>query len=259
MPSVSIDSGPFRLTDGRVGVVCTVSSYPYPIKLLQVLNARYLIVEGDAISGSGLPVGSFNLSRIMGGISALGLQRLYQWGNVSIYLVPRSPGLFYSPSHIMISNATQVPGIIAQSDYDPLTSVILTPYSDFGNVTSQQLEAMRWASEHAVAAEILGVSGSVTSGFEVKVSSKGPFVLVFSQSYDPGWRLLVDDSPVPSHDHFVAYGYANAWLINATGKLNLYIYYSPQLTYERLYLISFAVAMLILTASVILLRDGLTA
>jgi len=134
---------------------------------------------------------------------------------------------------------------------------VLTPVSAFGNSTPQQLGAMEWAESNAARADILTLDGNPGAGFHLLVNASHPFVLVFSQEYDPGWVAEVNGVPVPRQDHFVVYGYANGWLVNSTGILRIYVYYAPKLTLEKLYAISFAISVVILGASALFLKRRL--
>jgi hypothetical protein len=234
----------------------TILNEPYALKLLQILNAKYLVVEGDAVPyRGGTP--NYNLSRILAGVSDLNLKIIYRYGNVSLYEVSGSPGLFYSPSRVYLANSSQIPDVLGQSWYNASDDALLTPVSAFGNSTPQQLEAMEWAESNAARADILTLDGNPEAGFRLLVNASHPFVLVFSQEYDPGWVAEVNGAPVPRQDHFVVYGYANGWLVNSTGILRIYVYYAPQLALERLYAISFAISIIILGTSALFLKKRL--
>jgi hypothetical protein len=112
----------------------TISNKPYALKLLQILNAKYLVVEGDAVPYKyGTPY--YNLSKILAGVSDLNLKIVYRYGNVSLYEVSGSPGLFYSPSRVYLANSSQIPDVLEQSWYNPSDDALLTPVSAFGNST----------------------------------------------------------------------------------------------------------------------------
>jgi len=234
----------------------TILNEPYALKLLQILNAKYLVVEGDAVPYLyGTP--NYNLSEILAGVSDLNLKIIYRYGNVSLYEVSGSPGLFYSPSRVYLANSSQIPDVLEQSWYNASDDAVLTPVSAFGNSAPQQLGAMEWAESNAARADILTLNGNPEAGFHLLVNASHPFVLVFSQEYDPRWVAEVNGAPVPRQDHFVVYGYANGWLVNSTGILRIYIYYAPQLALERLYAISFAISIIILGASALFLKKRL--
>jgi hypothetical protein len=61
------------------------------------------------------------------------------------------------------------------------------------------------------------------------VRIQGQTVLVFSQTYDPRWRLVIEG--VANDRHFVANGFANGWLINGRGRLDWELVFRPQRSY----------------------------
>jgi hypothetical protein len=75
------------------------------------------------------------------------------------------------------------------------------------------------------------------------VESKGPFVLVFLESYDEHWKVSVNGNPVSETNHHDVNAFANGWLINSTGDLTISIQYETQ----NVFLIS-VVASLVLPA-----------
>ncbi|MGQ9628211.1 MAG: hypothetical protein ACUVV0_15075 [Anaerolineae bacterium] len=56
--------------------------------------------------------------------------------------------------------------------------------------------------------------------------ASGPFLLVFGESYHPGWIARVDDEIINSH--FLVNGYANAWYIDKEGDYEIAIRFKPQ-------------------------------
>jgi len=44
--------------------------------------------------------------------------------------------------------------------------------------------------------------------------NKKPFYLIFSESYDPGWKVYISGQQIPEENHFIAIGFANGWYIN---------------------------------------------
>ena len=72
-------------------------------------------------------------------------------------------------------------------------------------------------------------------------NASNPFYLVFSESFDYGWRLYghelapfgLGSSPLVSEsDHFLVNGFANGWYINKTGTYTLTLYFYPQVIYQ---------------------------
>lgn len=69
--------------------------------------------------------------------------------------------------------------------------------------------------------------------YTVKVSNAtSPFVLVFSESFAPGWRAKIDGTLLESNTHIVVNGYCNGWLINKPGDYAVSIYYEPETYFD---------------------------
>lgn len=89
--------------------------------------------------------------------------------------------------------------------------------------------------------------------YEVAVSgAEGPFVLVFSETFNPGWKAYVLDAEqnpgalrlsallsrllgpkgAPLPDHLRVNGYANAWYVDRRGDFSIILAYQPQITME---------------------------
>lgn len=67
--------------------------------------------------------------------------------------------------------------------------------------------------------------------YKVKVSKSStiPGLLVFSELFDPRWKILYSDgSSISSKEHFLANDFANAWILDKTGDYNLSIVFTPQ-------------------------------
>ena len=73
------------------------------------------------------------------------------------------------------------------------------------------------------------------------INATHPFFLVFSESYDSGWKVYSSKPGVfglggmpfaASENHFLANGFANGWYVNETGTYSLTLYYQPQSEYE---------------------------
>jgi hypothetical protein len=64
-----------------------------------------------------------------------------------------------------------------------------------------------------------------------------PFILVFSELYDAGWKIS-------NYKHFLINGYANGWWIDKTGDYDLEIEYAPQKILNVGYIISGTTALI---------------
>lgn len=66
------------------------------------------------------------------------------------------------------------------------------------------------------------------TSFEAGLDSKGACILVLMESYDPNWKAFVNGQPISEDNHFEVNGYANGWLVNATGVTGIKIDYEAQ-------------------------------
>ena len=57
---------------------------------------------------------------------------------------------------------------------------------------------------------------------------KKPNYLVFSEGFDPMWKIYRNGKEIAQDNHYLVNGYANAWYLQETGDLNLTIEYWPQ-------------------------------
>lgn len=61
--------------------------------------------------------------------------------------------------------------------------------------------------------------------YRLKVNADKPFFLVFSESYNPLWKILAGDESISS---FPAYSLVNGYFINKTGDFELILYFAGQ-------------------------------
>jgi len=105
-------------------------------------------------------------------------------------------------------------------------------------------------------ASFIKVSYKILSPYEIEVNISNatqPYVLVYAETYDPGWSLIG-----ANFTHVEVLGYANGWIINKTGSYTLMLFYTPQLEYQTSALVSIVSVVLFLIALVILfLREKL--
>lgn len=71
------------------------------------------------------------------------------------------------------------------------------------------------------------------TSYEAGVGSHGAFILGFLESYDPNWKAFVNGKPISEDNHVEVNGYANGWLINATGNLTVRIDYETQILFTE--------------------------
>lgn len=58
--------------------------------------------------------------------------------------------------------------------------------------------------------------------------AKEPYILILSELFDPGWKILTTSGNEVQADHFIVNVYANGWKIDKLGDYQIIIKYAPQ-------------------------------
>jgi hypothetical protein len=123
---------------------------------------------------------------------------------------------------------------------DPGTrSLRLFLYADGGSRTQTVTEyrdlriarARRMLAVGAAPVGLPALSYRRVAPYEFKVSvrnPRGPFLLVLTETYAPGWHVEARDRGAGGLAHLRINGYANGWRIPWTGTYELTITYAPQ-------------------------------
>lgn len=87
--------------------------------------------------------------------------------------------------------------------------------------------------------------------------ARNPFMLVFSELYNSGWKATFDDGTSPQI-HFLANAYANGWVVNKVGDFNMTLEYMPQRFLDKGKIVSLvSVIVGFVCIAIILLRKKL--
>lgn len=243
-PSVWLFSAP------TIGRITTLRSYALPVRiaeminsgqptniacLLGLLNVRYVLLHGDTSWGY---VGHFDSWWVTRphGISESWLRRsldiqqglrfasrigrLYFYENLKLLphtyvahrLVYLDGGLDTMVSQYTTCNANSPPaiflselqpGLATQARKIEQTTINV---NELPAITPRRLDPTRY---------IVSVK-----------NARAPFILVFGESYDPGW--IAEISGRAAGPHFLVNGYANAWYVEQTGSYDIFIHFKPQ-------------------------------
>jgi len=105
-------------------------------------------------------------------------------------------------------------------------------------------------------ANFIKINYKIISPYEIIVNvynATHPYLLVYAETYDPGWSLTDTNST-----HVEVLGYANGWIINKTGSYTLTLFYTPQSKYQASVLISIISVMIFsITIIILFLREKL--
>ena len=214
--------------------------------ILSILNVKYVILESDALYSAGGTMPNFNISEINESLTLLNLTYVNHYGNITLFKYNNPVGLFYSSSRVIIANSSQMIHYLSYSNYDVRNSLIITPYNNLYNLSSDQTRFLYSIIPYLHKAKVISISQINSENFQVIVNSSGPFLLVFSQTFSPYWMVYVNGTELPSQYHFVAYGFANAWYINKSGLLQIEVTLPVQKYAEYLYLKYIGISLLVL-------------
>ena len=193
---------------------------------LTPLDVKFVIVRNNAGVTAGTP--SFNLTQIhsfldrqtnMSLVRSFGDLDIYEnhdpvreiYGSSVVLSVPSPNGMM--DNHIL--------SLMLSAAYHPRTDVIVASDSDYLAVISN-LKPMPVNLTYRA-------NDPTKFTFSVK-NSTSPFVLVLSESYDPGWVLNINGQRTSPQLQFMANGYANACYVDAKGSLKGTVEYSQQNT-----------------------------
>jgi hypothetical protein len=191
---------------------------------------------------------SGNTSHLADELAALGVKYV----KVDLYYDPHSSlsGWYSTNITQVIAALNATPGLVYIGEIDnqlvyhvnytyPLIYAARIP-TDISNTT-----AYRFPSELPSISTSVRLKYHEVSPVEYVVdvnASQSPFILVFGETYDSGWKLLYGEHKL--EPHYLVYGFANGWLVNITGDLKLVILYVPQRWWE-IGLISTIIALLL--------------
>ena len=97
------------------------------------------------------------------------------------------------------------------------------------------------------------------SEYEAIINSTRPFMLVLSETYNPGWVAEGPWGAIAEENHFIVNGYANMWYIDRSGSYTLRIYFKPDIYMKCGILISLIIfSAIVITISRVHLRKLLS-
>jgi hypothetical protein len=80
--------------------------------------------------------------------------------------------------------------------------------------------------------------------YKVQVTNAtGLFVLVLDETFDPLWQLNGNPTVVAGAHHILADGFANGWIISASGSFGFTIDYGPRQSFLAAYYLSLALSL----------------
>ena len=194
---------------------------------------------------------SFNITKINISLSKLNISYITHYNQIYLFEYRNPVGLFYSPNSFIIANQSDIGAYLTSPNYSANNEVIITPNNSIYNISFSQLYLLKSVKNDLHKAEIYHIKQISWDDFCLNVNATGPFLLVFTQTFSPYWDIYVNGTKLPEEYHFVAYGFANAWLINKTGILKIEVKIAYKGYVEMLYIKYFTASVLVLFLSYI--------
>jgi hypothetical protein len=203
-----------------------------------MLGAKYIVLNKQAYPGPGVPLGNaggypWNFTKFEDALSRLpNVSLVIQNSYYNVYKINLNTQLIY-PSE----------GIVGNLSYDKLFLLFAN-----GFITAQK-QSIIYGYNAINISDINGVSIHVISHvfnveYKIKVSSPHKFNLVFDEWYSPKWILLINGSVIDVN-HYIANGYANAWLMPA-GNYTAVVTLSSAFTIHLLWIIVFVAPLIMI-------------
>jgi hypothetical protein len=182
-------------------------------KFLGILGIRYLILEKNIISGNTYGVNELKLNNTAEFVLAKNWEEVALFNNTDAL-----EKLYVADNPLDFTSLDDLYQLTKETGWQTLQ------HSVFVNTTlSNSL-----ASTALTLPEDFSWQELSPTSYEIHVNSKGPFVLVFLENYDPNWEVAVNDILLPETNHHIVTAFANGWLINKTGDLAITVYYHTQ-------------------------------
>jgi len=182
-------------------------------KFLGILGIRYLILEKNIIQGNAYNVSELRLDENENFILA------GKWDELTLLNNTHAVQKLYVAHNLFnYTTLNDMYRSVENCEWNTLKHSIFINSTTTNKIKNNALQA----PENFVWRELCPIS------YEVRLTSKGPFILVLLESYDPQWKLSVNNSPLPEESHLNVNAFANGWLIESTGNLTITVDYETQ-------------------------------
>lgn len=200
------------------------------INLLGFFNIKYLLVHKDFVEK--YDFGKGEIKKINGGlktkkiISILSklpqIKLILQTSNYMLYKIPDEFFLpsFYIPNKVFYTDKQLITLFTEMNKKDKTLKYAILP-KNINNTTRNTNNKQT---------PVITSKQINPSRYQIKIEKvKGPFYLVFSETFDNNWRASINGNYISADNHYLANGYANAWSIeNKEDNFQILIEYLPQ-------------------------------
>jgi hypothetical protein len=203
-------------------------------KFLGILGIKYLILEKNKIAGSRYPVGDLDLELH----NNQNFNLIREWDDVelfdNIYALQK---LYVADNILSYTTIDEMYKVTENLEWKTLN------HSAFVNSTSMN----EIANKMLTAPKNLVWNETSSIRYEVNLESNSSFMLVLLESYDKHWKMYVNGNLLPETNHLKVNGFANGWLIENIGNLEITIYCETQNSFTTSVIASAVLSALLFT------------
>lgn len=211
------------------------------IGLAQLFSADLVVYRKDTdVSAFGYNLDALERSKKM--IDDTNLSKIFDSYEFSLWSLPKEKQvpIIYTPRTIRLGDSpAELISLLEEDRFDPRTETFICIMQEkckpYKKLADQSVNEIKTIPEKV---EFIKVS---PVNYEIKVyNSQGMFILVFNNSYHPGWRASIEGKPIDEDSHIVANGYANGFLIDKVGSFNISLKFAPEEKIVSSYKVSLA-------------------
>jgi len=158
------------------------------------------------------------------------LTQIFDSPEVALFSLPQEKivPVIYAPSSVRFGEfPEELLSLLKNKQYNPQSEIFICinkqKCSPFIEITDPALIKIEVSPKKVEYRKISPVN------YEVKITgSAGRFILVFNNTYHPGWLLKMENEYLLTNRHIIANGYANGFVIDKVGSYNLSLEFAPE-------------------------------
>lgn len=182
-------------------------------KFLGILGVKYLVLDKDLISGNVYDANALDLGQNENFVL------VKEWNEVVLFNNTYAVQKVYAADNLLdYTTLNDMHDVAENSDWNVLDRSVFLNSTSLKEITNKTLttpENLVWQDKSP-------------TNYEASATSKGPFVLVFLESYSSNWKLYVNGGLLPEANHLEVNSFANGWLIDNPGNITIRIEYQTQ-------------------------------
>lgn len=209
------------------------------VGLAQLFSADIIAYRKDTdVSAFGYNLDAMERSKKM--IDEGNLTKIFDSPQVSLWSLPKEKivPIIYTPHSVKMGDSpAELISLLEDNKFDPKLETYICvnkdkckPFMAGYDISKIQIKS---APEKSEVQKMSPVS------YKVRITgSKGKFILVFNNTYHPGWIAFVKSKPISNEKHIVANGYANGFIIDEIGNFDISLKFAPEEAGKKSLLVS---------------------